>query len=561
MRAMHLVPAGVVLAALAAIGGIAQLGHPAAPAPDPASALPRQAAVTSAARACPPAPDGGSAPVALLAGTVLAGTAGTAPTLAKGQRAQVELTALPPAGVAVRATGPVRAQSPGVFSLLTLPAGATAGAKSGPVAQGWSVSASGTMAQAMEAEVAQTSGLASMRCGEPGSDLWFLGPGQANGGTRVQLDLMNVDSLAASVDVSVISDAGQSQAGNDNGITVPPHQTVTQSLSAAAHGSSVLAVEVHTSIGRVAAAVSAGPSHGTPSWLPGTAAPSTRLVIPGVPPSGSTVGLFLADPGTSTAKVTVTAITPQGHIRPFGSQSVDLPGQSASYTALTALGGTTAALQITSDVPVVAGVLVPGSGAGALTAATAPISEQAVVAGNTSGGGLAASVVLTAPAAAARVRLTETAPASRGTGNGPSSVTDSQVVSVKAGRTLVQPVKAPRGARHGSAFALVITPLSGSGPVYAARVETQGRSTVVSIIPAVSALATISLRPVRDSYDAVAPPGGLRGWFPRGRGGLQRAVQGEWVPPDEKGRPQGRALAGGSRGVVPPGRHCQPRSP
>src|SRR5262249_22702276 len=171
------------------------------------------------------------------------------------------------------------------------------------------------------------------------------------------------------------------------------------------------------------------------------------------------------------------------------------------YTALTPLGGTTAALQITSNVPVAAGVLVPGSGAGTLTAATAPISEQAVVAGNTSSGDLTASVVLTAPGAAARVRLTEAAPASRGSG----SVTDSQVVTVKAGRTLAQAVKAPHGAKGGSAFAVVITPLAGSGPVYAARVETQGRSTVVSIIPAASALSTISLRPVRDSYDAVSP--------------------------------------------------------
>jgi hypothetical protein len=489
---MRLVPAGVVLAALAAIGGIAQLSHPAAPAPNPSAGLPRQVAVTSAARACPPAPDGGPAPVALLAGTSGA-----------TQTGQVELTALPPAGVAVHAAGPVRASSPGAFSLLTLPAGKTAG-KSAPAAQGWSVSASGIMAQALEAEVAQTSGLGRLRCSEPGSDLWFVGPGQANGGTNVQVDLMNIDSQAASVDVSVTTDAGQSQAGNDDGITVPPHQTVTQSLSAVAHGSSVVAVEVHTSIGRVAAAVSAGPSHGTPSWLPGTAAPSARLLIPGVPPSGSAAGLFLADPGSTTAKVTVTAITPQGRIRPFGSQPVDLPGQSASYTALTPLGGATAALQIASNVPVVAGVLVPGSGAGALTAltaATAPISEQAVVAGNTSGGGQAASVVLTAPAGAARVRLTETAPASRGS----SSVTDTQVVAVTAGRTLAQPVKAPRGARRGSAFAVVITPLAGSGPVYAARVETQGENSVVSIIPAASALTTISLRPVRDSYDAVSP--------------------------------------------------------
>jgi hypothetical protein len=361
------------------------------------------------------------------------------------------------------------------------------------------------MAGAMEAEVAQSSGLGSVRCGEPGSDLWFVGPGQLNGGPQVQVDLMNVDSLAASVDISVITDAGQAQAGNDTGITVPPHQTVTESLSAVAHASAVVAIEVHTSIGRVAADVSEGtsqsPSPGKASWLPSAAPPSTQLVIPGVSPSGSAAGLFVADPGTSSAKVTVAAITPQGNFRPFGSQSIDLPGQSASYVALTPLGGTTAALQITSNVPVVAGVLVPGSGAGALTAAAAPISEQAVVAGSTSGSGMAASVVLSAPAAAARVRLTEIAPASRGG----ASVTGSQVVSVKAGRTLVAPVTAPRGAKHGSAFAVVITPLAGSGPLYAARVETQGQNTVVSIIPAASALTTISLPPVRDSYDAISP--------------------------------------------------------
>ena len=495
MRAVHLVPAGVVLVALGAIGGVAQLDHPAPPGPNSSSAVTRQVAVTAAARACPPALGGGSAPVALLAGPVNPAGAGA------GTPGQVELTALPPAGLPVRATGPVRTQSPGVFSLLTLPAGSSTSKKGAPVAQGWSVSATGTMAGAMEAEVAQTSGLASVRCSEPGSDLWFLGPGQLNGGSQVQLDLMNVDSLAASVDVSIITDAGQAQAGNDTGITVPPHQTVTESLSSVAHASAVVAIEVHTSIGRVAADVAEGSSQGTASWLPGAAPPSTQLLIPGVSPSGTAAGLFIADPGTSSAKVTVAAITPQGHFRPFGSQSVDLPGQSASYVALTPLGGSTAALQITSNVPVVAGVLVPGSGAGALTAATAPINEQAVVAGNTSGSGLAASVVLSAPAAAARVRLTEIAPASRGG----ASVTGSQVVSVKAGRTLVAPVTAPRGAKRGSAFAVVITPLAGSGPVYAARVETQGQNTVVSIIPAASALTTISLPPVRDSYDAISP--------------------------------------------------------
>jgi hypothetical protein len=505
MKAVQLVPAGAVLVALAAIGGVAQLDHPAAPRP--AAAVTQQVAVTSAARACPPAPGGVAAPV-----TLLGGRAGGSPP---GQAGHIDLTALPPAGLTLKGASPVRAQSPGAVSLLTLPAGTVTGKKSGPAAQGWSVRGSGSMAQAMEAELADSTGMASVRCGVPGSDLWFVGPGQQNGASKIQLDLMNVDSLAASVDVSVITDAGQSQAGNDTGITVPPHQTVTESLSSVASGSSVVAIEVHTSIGRVAADVSESSSGGTPSWLPGTAAPSTKLVIPGVPPSGRAAGLFVADPGDSSAKVTITAITPQQDFQPFGKQSVDLPGQSASYVALSPLGGTTAALEITSNVPVVAGVVVPGSDATEATAtaaataataptgtaATAPISEQAVIAGNISGSGLAASVVLSAPGAAARARLTEIAPASHGSG----SVTASQVVSVKAGRTLAEAVTAPHGAKHGAAFAVVITPLAGSGPLYAARVETHGQNAVVSIIPAASALATISLPPVRDSYDAIRP--------------------------------------------------------
>ena len=550
MRAIHLVPAAAVLVALAAIGGVAQLDHPAAPRPAASATVTRQVAVTSAARACPPAPGGGSAPVTLLGGQ--AGATGTS-----GQGSHIDLTALPPAGQTLRPASPVRAQSPGVASLLTLPAGTATGKKGGPVAQGWSVTGNGSMAQSMEAELADSTGMAAVRCGAPGSDLWFVGPGQQNGASKISVSMMNVDSLAASVDVTVITDAGQSQAGNnDTGITVPPHQTVTESLSSVASGSSVVAIEVHTSIGRVVADVSEGSSASTTAggttgtttggtttggttgttgtttggttgttgtttggtasasaltWLPVTAAPSTRLVIPGVPPSGSAAGLFIADPGDSSAKVTVTAITPQQKLRPFGTQSVDLPGQSASYVALSPLGGINAALVITSNVPVVAGVVVPGAAADAATgaaatastatAATAPISQQAVVAGNISGSGLAASVVLTAPGTAARVRLTEIAPASHGGG----SVTASQVVPVKAGRTQVAAVTAPKGAKHGSAFAVVITPLAGSGPVYAARVETKEQSTVVSIIPAASALTTMSLPPVSNSYSAVAP--------------------------------------------------------
>jgi hypothetical protein len=302
--------------------------------------------------------------------------------------------------------------------------------------------------------------------------------------------------------VSVITDAGPVLAGDDTGIIVPPHQTVTETLSSVAAGSSVVTIQVRTSIGRVAADVLEGPAHGAmSSWLPGAAPPSTRQVIPGVPPSSGAAGLFLEVPGDDNARVSVLAITPQGQYRPFGSQTIDLPGQSASYSALTPLGGTAAALELTSNVPVIAAVVVPGSGIGAFTAATAPISEQAVVAGNVAGSGLTATVVLSAPAGAARVRLTAVA---SGAVAGGAAGAASQVVSVRAGHTLVVSVPPPPAAKRGSAYAIVITPLAGSGPVYAARVE-QSQNSVVSIVPAVTALTTISLPPVRESYDAVSP--------------------------------------------------------
>ena len=488
MRLVRLVPAGVVLLVLGGIGAAAQLttSATASPGPGHAAMAPQQVAVTSAARACPPVQGGGSGQVAFIAGSPAASSS-------RPGEGQAELAPLPLAGAQLRTLNPISQTQPGVLSMLTTPPAQSTSKKATTVLQGWSVTATGTMAQTMEAEETTGTGLASVRCGEPGSDLWFVGPGQQGGAAQIQLDLMNVDTLPASVDVAIITDAGQVQADGDTGITVPPHQTVTEALSSLAGNASVVAIEVRTSIGRVAADVSETSSHGgTASWLPSTAPPSTRLVIPGVPPSGGTAGLYIVVPGSADARINVVSITPQGQHQPFGTQAVDLPGDSASYVPLTALGGT-AALELTANVPVAAGVLVPGSGLGAFATATAPISEQAVVAGNTTG----ATVVLTAPAARARVRLTEIT-ATPGT-------TSTQIVTVQSGHTLTVPATLPKGAKHGSAFAIVITPLAGSGPLYAARVATQGQNTVVSIVPAISALTTIILPPARDSYDAISP--------------------------------------------------------
>ena len=495
-RLRRFVPAVIVLLILTVIGVAAAVVKPAAPSAvssavssggadtvglqrtgTAAVALTRQVAVSNAIRACPPGLTGSQDRIALFSSST--GSGGAA-----------GLNPLPQAGTKINTARQTTVTTADTPSLLPVPATAVVSKQ-----QGWSIAATGAMAQGVEAEVADSSGLAAVRCGDPGSDFWFVGPGQQGGASQIQLSLMNVDALTATVNVGVITDAGAVQSGNNTGITVPPYGLVTESLSAQAGGASVTAIEVRTSTGRVAADVSESSTHGTASWLPSAAPPSTRLLIPGVPPSGTTASMFLVVPGSSDARVNVVAITTQGRYQPFGSQSIDLPGQSASAVQLTPLGGSAAALLITSNVPVTAAVLAPGNGIGAFTVASAPIAEQAVIVGNVAGGGMSASIALTAPATAAQVRLTEFAAGATGS---------TQLAAVPAGRTLAVPLKAPPGTKRGASFTIVITPLAGSGPVYAARVETQG-NTATSIIAAASALTTIGLPPVRDSYSAVSP--------------------------------------------------------
>ena len=55
----------------------------------------------------------------------------------------------------------------------------------------------------------------------------------------------------------------------------------------------------------------------------------------------------------------------------------------------------------------------------------------------------------------------------------------------------------------------LLTPQTGSGPLYAVRVVTSGTgglsAPVISLLPVASALTAITLPPVKDSYTAVLP--------------------------------------------------------
>src|SRR6516165_6632670 len=479
---------GAVLLVLAAVYVAAWRIQPSQPSARPAP--PPTAAVTSVTRSCPPpAPNTGQAHIALT-------SMPSGPAAAKSGTGTVALTAVPPTPPASKravSTRSVTVSAPG--ALMTVTAAAAAGLG------GTAVAATGGVAAGFEAEQSDASGTGVVACTHPGSDMWFVGTGTDDGAPLVRLYLMNTGDLPASVNVAILTDAGL-QSGLSTGITVAPHQFAAENIAPLVHGSVALALHVQTSSGQVAAAAWESGSSGG-AWLPQAAGPATRLVIPGLTVASSAARLFLTVPGSTDARVKVVAFTAQGKFPQFGSVPVDAPASATSSFPLTSLGASAAGLQLTSTVPIVAGVLIPGQGIGSFTTAVAPVTEQGVVAGNPAARGLTVGLVLTAPAATARASIDVIGV---GAGSGPATAGGQQVTTVKAGHTLAVTVPRPPGRQP---FAVVITPLAGSGPIYAARVVTTGAgglsAPVASLLPVPSALTVITLSPVRNTYSAVLP--------------------------------------------------------
>ena len=208
-------------------------------------------------------------------------------------------------------------------------------------------------------------------------------------------------------------------------------------------------------------------------------------------------------PGAADAQLKVVAFTPAGKFPQFGSTPVDAPAGASSSFALSSLGASAAGLVLSSSVPIIASVLVPGSGIGEFTTAVAPVTEQGVIAGNPATRGLTVGLVLTAPTTAAHAEVTAI-----GVGAAGASVVGApQAVTVQAGHTLAVAVPRPGNSRQ--PFAIVITPQAGSGPLYAARVVTSGTgglsAPIASLLPVPSALTTITLPPAQNTYSAVLP--------------------------------------------------------
>jgi hypothetical protein len=363
------------------------------------------------------------------------------------------------------------------------------------------VQASGALAQGLDVEQTAGTNLPTAACSSPATDFWFAGPGQRTAG-RIQLYLMNASGQAADANVDIFTDAGPLQDTSDNGITVPPHGMIVQSLAPVLRNSRSLALHVRTSVGQVAAAVQESTGAGEGAWLPAAQAPSTHLVIPGLPTAAGSRELYLSVPGVKDATVHVSAVTSRGTYEPTGAGGIDIPGGSAAEVSLPSLAGIPAALKLTASAPLIATTMIPGGtngSPGSFTAAAPALEEQGVIADNVTGPGHASALILSAPHATARVSVAQISSA--------GSARRTQTVQVNSGKSVVVALKALPGTPRGTAFAVVISPLAGSGPVYAGRVISAAGTggALQALLPVASALVTVPLPPVRNEDISAAP--------------------------------------------------------
>jgi hypothetical protein len=501
-----------VLIVLGGLYALAGLRHSISLSGDAASRAARSVPVTSVVRACPApgAQSGRGSGIAVMAAP--SGATGTGQ--ASAGRGMAVVTRL--AGLGSAAPGPkvLSITQPGTPRLATVSRDRTARAQAAPkgkpsattvvstaVRGGVVVQASGSLARGLDVEQTAGANLPTAACGSPGTDFWFAGPGQRTAG-RIQVYLMNPGGQPADANVDIFTDAGPLQQTTDNGITVPPHGMIVQSLAPVLRNSRSISLHVRTSVGQVAAAVQESTGTGEGAWLPPAQAPATHLIIPGLPAAPGSRQLYLAVPGVKDANVQVSAVTSRGTYEPTGAGGLDIPGGSAAEVSLPSLAGIPAAIKLTSSSPIAATVMIPGGAGGApgsFTAAAAAVKEQGVVADNLAGSGRASSLVLSAPHATARVSVAQVSSA--------GSARRTQTVQVASGKSIVVPLKAVPGAPRGTPFAVVMSPLPGSGPVYAGRVISASGTggTLQAMLPVASSLVSVLLPPVRNAAIAAVP--------------------------------------------------------
>ena len=199
-----------------------------------------------------------------------------------------------------------------------------------------------------------TSGLAAASCPAPGTSWWFSGGG-ADADHRSALTLTNLDQGPAVVDIRLHGVDGPLPAESLRGVTLAPGDTRTWAWADVVPGQAHLTVEVRVVRGRVAA-TSREEGAGA-EWPAAGAPPGARQQVPAVPAGPGRSVLTVTNPGQTPTRATVRVVTDTGAFVPLELGEVFVePGAVASLDLTEALGADAAAVEVTADAEVVAGL-------------------------------------------------------------------------------------------------------------------------------------------------------------------------------------------------------------
>jgi hypothetical protein len=325
---------------------------------------------------------------------------------------------------------------------------------------------------------ASTRSLSGTPCPQAGTEFWFAGTG-SNGKSRTAwLYLINPENAKTRVDVELYGDDGPVEGSGLDAIVLKPGQTWSRPLQVVTgQPHERLVVHVVARVGRVAAALYDNAHSGLQprgaDWIPTVAAASSRLIVPAVPGGTGERTLYLFVPGEDGALAKVKLVGKNGTFSPAPDKKADaldtiaLEGNQLKQVSLTdAAGEEPFGVLVEADRPLIAALRV-GTGDNppeiAYLAATPPLGGPSVVADARNADGATSKLVLTAPGETAKVSVVALVK-----GEEPREVRD---VEIKAGSSREVSLSQIKGA-----FAIMITPQPGSGPVYASRVLSERSS-------------------------------------------------------------------------------------
>jgi hypothetical protein len=209
-------------------------------------------------------------------------------------------------------------------------------------------------------------GLASASCPAPRPEWWFVGAGSQLGRSAALL-VSNPAQEPARFDLTFYARSGPVPALAGKGINLGPQSHVRLRLDALAPDEDLLAVQLRTTSGQVAAAIrdvavpqGESPQGGSPQgveYLGPTLAPDPLVRIAGIPAGEGARDLVLVNPGTQFATVRTRLLTESGPTELADLTALAVPAGSVSTTSLDrVLDGRSGTLELLSDVPITGGV-------------------------------------------------------------------------------------------------------------------------------------------------------------------------------------------------------------